>query len=79
MKDVSKGKITDEAVGLKSKLYSMKIIDGKESTTAKGVNIASEFNEFKDTLFNKKIIRHKMKIIQRKKHKAGTYKIKKYH
>ena len=79
MKDVSKGKITDEVVGLKSKLYSMKIIDGKESTTAKGVNIASEFNEFKDTLFNKKIIRHKMKIIQRKKHKAGTYKIKKYH
>ena len=67
MKDVSKGKITDEVVGLKSKLYSMKIIDGKESTTAKGVNIASEFNEFKDTLFNKKIIRHKMKIIQRKK------------
>ena len=25
----------------------------------KGVNIATEFNEFKDTLFNKKIIRHK--------------------
>ena len=27
----------------------------------KGVNIATEFNEFKDILFNKKIIRHKMK------------------
>ena len=79
MKDVFKGKITDEVVGFKSKMYSMKIIDGKESTTAKGVNIATEFNEFKDTLFNKKIIRHKMKRIQRKKHKAGTYKIKKYH
>ena len=39
----------------------MKNIDGKESNTAKGVNIATEFNEFKDTLFNKKIIRHKMK------------------
>ena len=79
MKDVFKGKITDEVVGFKSKMYSMKIIDGKESTTAKGVNIATEFNEFKDTLFNKKIIRHKMKRIQRKKHKAGTHKIKKYH
>ena len=27
----------------------------KESNTAKGVNIATEFNEFKDMLFNKKI------------------------
>ena len=33
----------------------MKNIDGKESNTAKGVNISTEFNEFKDTLFNKKI------------------------
>ena len=31
----------------------MKNIDGKDSNTAKGVNIATEFNEFKDTLFNK--------------------------
>ena len=77
MKDVSQGKITDEFVGLKSKMYSMKIIDGKESTTAKGINIATEFNEFKDILFNKKIIGHKMKRIQSKKHKAGTYEIKK--
>ena len=30
---------------------------------AKGVKIATEFNEFKDTLFNNKI---------RKKHKMGT-------
>ena len=35
-------------------MYSMKNIDGKESNTAKGVNIATEFNEFKATLFNKK-------------------------
>ena len=41
--------------------------DGKESNTAKGVNIATEFNEFKDTLFNKKIIRLKMIKIQGKK------------
>ena len=54
MKDESEGKITDEFVGLKSKMYSLKIIDGKESNTAIGVNIATEFNEFKDTLFNNK-------------------------
>ena len=32
----------------------MKNIDGKESNMAKGVNIATKFNEFRDTLFNKK-------------------------
>ena len=53
MKDESEEKIIGEFVGLKSKMYSMKNIDGKWSNTAKGVNIATEFNEFKDTLFNK--------------------------
>ena len=72
---MSEEKIIDEFVGLKSKLYSMKNIDGKESNTAKGVNIATEFNEFKDTLLNSKIIRHKMRRIQSKKHKIGTYEI----
>ena len=50
-------------------MYSMKKIDGKECNTAKGVGIATEFDEFKDVLFNEKIIRHKMKRIQSKKHK----------
>ena len=56
-------------------MYSMRNIDDKESNTAKGVNIVTEFNELKDTLFNKKLIRHKMRRIQRKKHKMGTYKM----
>ena len=77
MKDESEGKIIGEFVGLKSKMYSMKNIDGKESNTAKGVNIATEFNEFKDTLLNKKVLRHKMRRIQSKKHKLGTYEINK--
>ena len=77
MKDEPEGKIIDEFVGLKSKKYSMKNIDGKESNTAKGINIATVFNEFKDTLFNKKIIRHKMRRIQGKRHKMGTCKINK--
>ena len=46
----------------------MKTIDGKESNMVKGVIVATEFNEFKDTLFNKKIIRHKIKRFQSKKH-----------
>ena len=71
------GVIIDEFVGLKSKMYSIKKIDCKESSTAKGVNIVTEFNEFKDVLFNKKVIRHKMRRIQAKKNKIGTYKIDK--
>ena len=77
MTDMSEGKIIDEFVGLKSKMYSMKNIDGKKCDTAKGVNIATEFNEFKTTLFNKKVLRHKMRRIQGKKHKTGTYEINK--
>ena len=66
-----------ESIGLKAKMYSIRKIDDRESSTAKGVNIATEFNEFKDVLFNKKIIKHKMKRIQAKKHKIGTYEINK--
>ena len=69
--------IVEEFIGLKSKTYSMKKIDGKELKTAKGVNTTTEFNEFKDVLFAKKIIRHKMNRIQSKKHKLGTYEIDK--
>ena len=46
---------------IKVKIYSIKKIDCKECNTAIGVSITTEFNEFKDVLFNKKIIRHKMK------------------
>ena len=41
------------------------------------MNITTEFNEFKDVLFNKKIMSHKMKRIQAKTHKIGTYEINK--
>ena len=56
-------------------MYSVKKIDSKESNTAKVVNIATEFNKFKDVLFGKKVIGQKMKRIQSKKHKLGTYEI----
>ena len=42
MKDEFDGVIVDEFVSLKSKLYSMKNIDGKECNTAKGVSITTE-------------------------------------
>ena len=77
MKDKFGRIIVVEFIGIKSKMYSIKKIDSKEYNTAKGVSIAAEFDKFKDVLFNKKIIRHKMKRIQSKKHKLGTYEIDK--
>ena len=68
MKDLSEGKINEEFVGLKAKMHSMKNIDGKESNAAKVVNIATEFNEYRDILFHKKVIRHKIRRFQNKKH-----------
>ena len=75
MKDEYGG--VDQFIGLKSKMHSIKKLDGSESSTAKVVTIATEFNEFKDVLFNKNIIRHKLKRIKAKKHKIGTYEIDK--
>ena len=51
--------------------------DGKESNTAKGVSIGMELKEYKDALLNKKVMRHKMRRIQSKKHKTGIYEINK--
>ena len=73
MKDEFGRVIIVEFVGLKSKMHPMKKIDGKECDTAKGVSIATDFNRFKDVLFSTKIISHKMKRIQSKRHKLGTY------
>ena len=54
--DDTNKKVLDEFVGLKPKLYSIKKIHGKECNAAKGVNIATEFNEFKDAWCNKKLL-----------------------
>ena len=77
MKGKSEGKIIGEFFGLQWKMYSLLSDDGKESNTAKGIIIETGFNEFKDNLFNKKVLRHKMRRIQSKKHKLGTYEINK--
>ena len=77
MKDDSKGKIIIEFVGLKSKIYSLIDVDGKENKKRKGVN-SVVVNNIKDEIYvnvliNKEIMRHKMKRIQSKMHKIGTY------
>ena len=58
-------------------MCSMKNIDGKQTKTAKGVNVGTEFKKIKNILFNKKIMRHKMRRIQATAHKLGIYEINK--
>ena len=67
-----KRKIISEFVGLKSKMHSIVSVDDKEVTKAKGVNKKIRHKEFVDVLFNKKVIRHNMKIVQSKLHRIGT-------
>ena len=77
MKVVNKGIPINKFIGLKPKTCSMLSDDGKESNTAKGANITTEFNQFRETLMSKKVVRHSMKRIQSNKHKLGTYEINK--
>ena len=81
MKDESKGNISDEFFGLKSKTQSIKYVDSKENKTGKVVykiavkNIMYEQNI--DVLFSKKVVRHNMKRIQSKSQRTGTYDVSK--
>ena len=82
MKDEFKGKIISEFVELKSKMYSLVDVDGEENKKAKGVNknVAknTRHKKFVDILFNKKLIRHRMKRIPSKLHRIGTYDVCKF-
>ena len=78
MKVENKGISINKFVGLKPKMYSLLSDDGKESNTARGVKIATDFNEFRDTLVNKKIVRHEMKRIKVKNTNLENMKSTKY-
>ena len=69
MKEEAKGKIINEYVGLKSKMYSLAMVDNEEIKKAKGINK----NVVKS--ISQGLIRHKMKNIQSRLHKIGTYDI----
>ena len=73
MKDEFKGKIINEFVGLKSKIYSLISVDDEEVTKAKAVNKKIRHKEFLDVLFNKKVIRQSnSKRIQSKPYRIRT-------
>ena len=80
------GKFKDEAagipivefVGLRSKMYSYMKNNEQGSRTAKGIkkNVIKqqlEHDNYKDTLFNKKQMRHEMRLIKSVKHQIGSY------
>ena len=73
MKDEYGGKSILKFVGLKSKMYSILDESNNEKSTSKGHNRFTEFQEFFDTLFKKKILRHTMRRIVSKNYNLGTY------
>ena len=77
MKDEYGGKPNFKFVGLKSKMYSILDESSNEKSTNKGHNVFIEFQGFRDTLFQKKILRHTMRGIKSKNHNLGTYKANK--
>ena len=59
IKDEFGAVIVNEFVELKSKMYSMKKVDGKEYNAAKGVSTATEFDKFKEFYLMKKLLETK--------------------
>ena len=69
-------------IGLSSKMYSYMKDDEQESHTAKGIkkNVIKQqlrHNNYEDTLFNKKQMRHIMRLIKSVKHQIGSYVVNK--
>ena len=64
MKDEYRGKSILKIVGLKSKMYSILDQSSNEQSTNKGHDAFIEFQEFHNTPFQKKTLRHTMRGIK---------------
>ena len=73
MKDKYGGKSIVKFVGLKSKIYTILDANNKEKITNKDHNAFIKIQEFYDTLFKKKILRHTMRRLGSKNYNLGTY------
>ena len=73
MKDEIGGIVISGFIGLKSKMYSLIRVDVEEKIRATGINRELKYDEFRDVLFNKKIIRYNIKRIQAKRNRLGAY------
>ena len=82
LKDEAGGKIIDEFVGLRAKLYSYKMFEGKESKKCKGVkkSVVKEsitHEDYKNCLFTGKEQLRKMNVIRSHKHDIYTEEVNK--
>ena len=77
MKDEYGGKSIIKWVGQKSKMYSILDESSNEKITSKGHNDFIVFQEFYNTLFKKKILKHPMRRKGSKNHNLDTYEINK--
>ena len=73
MKDEAGGKIIEEFVGLRAKLYSYKMFEGKEEKECKGIKkpvIKNQitFDDYKECLFSKQTKMRKMNVIRSHQH-----------
>ena len=81
-KDEASGKVIDEFVGLRAKLYSYKMFEGEESKKCKGIkksvvkkSIAHE--DYKKCLFTGKEQLRKMNVIRSHRHEVYTEEVNK--
>ena len=73
MKDEYGANVIKEFIGLRSKMYLILDTKNNEKSTHKGHNSYIKYGEFCDTLFKKKVLRHKMRGIKLKNHNLITY------
>ena len=72
IKDECAANVIKEFIGLRSKMYSILYTKNNEKCTHKGHNSYIKYGEFWDTLFNKKVLRHKIRGIKSKNHNLIT-------
>ena len=82
MKDEAGGRIIEEFVGLRAKLYSYRMCEGKEEKKCKGIkksvvrkDISHE--DYKECLFSKKPQMRKMNVIRSYKHEIFSENVNK--
>ena len=73
MKDEAGGKIIEEFVGLRAKLYSYKMFEGKEEKKCKGIKKVVvkkqiSFDDYKECLLSKQPQMRKMNVIRSHQH-----------
>ena len=81
-KDEAVGKVIDEFVGLRAKLYSYKMFEGEESKKCKGikksvVKKSIEHEDYKNCLYTRKEQLRKMNVIRSYKHEIYTEEVNK--